>query len=116
MTNAVRNLPRSFQKDAPRVKASAPPVIVESSSDFSRAMRRRRESLGMSGEALDARIGWADRYSAKAENPGTTWGKCIVRFAAMAPFWLAGLNAKLVLMDADQAERLVRDHGQTRRQ
>jgi hypothetical protein len=69
-------------------------------------MRRRREGLGWTGEVLDARIGWADRYTAKCENPGEIWGKTQLRFAQMAPLWLDGLNARLVLVDRKLAEQL----------
>jgi hypothetical protein len=89
-----------------KAKASAPPVLIESAADFAFAMRRRREGLGWTGEILDARIGWADRYTAKCENPGETWGKTQLRFAQMAPLWLDGLNARLVLVDREFAHQL----------
>lgn len=66
--------------------------------------------MGLTGEALDTRIGWADRYSAKAENPGAQWGKRLFRMHAMGEIWLMGVNRALVLMDRDQAESLVRAH------
>lgn len=90
-----------------------PPVIVTSGSEIAAVLRGDRERLGVSGEEMDARIGWADRYCAKAENPDEKWGKRLFFFEPMAEFWLAGLNRTLVLMDRDAAETLIRTHAST---
>lgn len=87
-----------------------PPVIVKSGLDIAAVLRGDRETLGLTGEAMDERIGWADRYTAKCENPDEKWGKKLFRIEPMAEFWLAGLNRTLLIMDTDQAEALVRSH------
>lgn len=88
-----------------------PPVIVSSGTNIAAVLRGDREAFGMSGEELDARIGWADRYTAKAENPDKkSWGKRLIRIEPMADLWMIGLNRALVLMDRTEAERLVREH------
>jgi hypothetical protein len=86
------------------------PVIVKSSDQVATVLRGDREALGLTGEELDARIGWADRYTAKAENPSAKWGKHLIRIEDMAEYWLISLNRSLVLMDRDHAETLVRTH------
>lgn len=87
-----------------------PPVIVTSATDIATTLRGDREALALSGEQLDAIVGWPDRYAAKVENPDHRWGRTLFRIQPMADFWLKGLNRALVLMDAEAAEQLIRDH------
>jgi len=83
------------------------PLIVTSSTDIAAVLRRERERRGWTGEELDAKVGWPDRYAAKAENPGTAWGKTLVRVHGMADLWLQTLDYALVLVDRKEAERMV---------
>lgn len=94
----------------PVIVSRRAPVLITSATDIATALRGDRETLGMSGEDLDAVIGWPDRYSAKVENPRKKWGRTLFRIEPMADYWLKGLNRALVLMDRDQAENLMREH------
>jgi hypothetical protein len=87
-----------------------PPVIVTSALDIAAVLRGDREALGISGEELDGRIGWADRYTAKAENPNAKWGRHLIRVEPCADEWMQALNRSLVLMDRTYAQELVRQH------
>ncbi len=89
---------------------SRPPVIVTSATDIATVLRGDREALGMSGEQLDEVIGWPDRYSAKVENPKRKWGRTLFRIEPMADYWLKGLNRALILVDRDEAERMIQEH------
>lgn len=87
-----------------------PPVIITASTDLAAVLRGDREALGLSGEDLDARIGWSDRYTAKLESGHKSWGRQVFRMERTADEWLLGLNRALVLMDRDEAQRLVLQH------
>lgn len=83
------------------------PVILTSTSDVATLLRGERERRGWTGEELDARVGWPDRYAAKAENPGASWGKSLIRIHGMGDLWLQSLGLAVVLIERKQAERLV---------
>ncbi len=75
-----------------------PPIIISHASYLPTLLRFERIALGMSGEELDWRVGWADRYSAKCESPEKAWGKTVFG-SRCSDEWLAGLGRALVLMD-----------------
>lgn len=85
-----------------------PPVIIESTRDFATALRADREALKLSGESLDALIGWPDRYTAKVESPDEKWGRKALRIDPTAVIWLSALGRSLVIMDTEQAVELCR--------
>lgn len=94
------------------------PVIITSEEGFAALMRARRESLGISQQALDDRIGWADGYSAKVEAPGRAnrdtsgrgYGRRVIwGISALLACWLESLGLALVVMDKNQAEALIAD-------
>lgn len=85
-----------------------PPIVISSAADIPALLRAEREALGMTGEDLDAHIGWCDRYTAKCESPDKKWGKTVFRIERCADDWLAGLGRALVLLDRVQAENLMR--------
>ncbi len=87
-----------------------PPVIITSAVDLAAVLRGDREALGITGEALDDRIGWQERYTAKAENVQKRWGRATFRMGDLCDSWLIGLNRALVLMDRDKAEQFIREH------
>lgn len=87
-----------------------PPVIVTATTDFAAVLRGDREGLGISGEELDSRIGWCDRYTAKLESGHKSWGRQVFRMERTADEWLLGLNRALVLIDRDAAMAMVREH------
>lgn len=87
---------------------SRPSVIITSTIDVAAVLRGDREAAGLTGEVLDEIIGWPDRYTAKAENPNKPWGRTALRMGDLFDVWAKGLNRSLVLMDRDQAERIVR--------
>lgn len=86
------------------------PALVTTTEDAAEWLRAKREALGLSGEALDARVGWPDRYTAKAENPGSRWAKRLIRIADMGELWLQGLDAALIIADRQDALRFVEGH------
>lgn len=87
-----------------------PPVIIAASTDLAAVLRGDREALALSGEDLDGRIGWCDRYTAKLESGHKKWGRRVFFMEPTADEWLLGLNRALVLMDRDEADRLIREH------
>lgn len=98
-----------------RADALAPfaPLIVHSRGDIAGALIARRHALGFTGEDLDERAGWADRYGAKLEQPNRPCGKAgflfdygtevtptgTLRASAMADVWCGSLGVRLVLVD-----------------
>lgn len=85
-----------------------PAVIITSAVDLAVVLRGDREALGLTGEALDDRLGWQERYTAKAENVTKRWGRATFRMGDLCDTWLLGLNRALVLVDRDVAEQLIR--------
>lgn len=86
------------------------PALITNTAEAAEWLRAKREALGLSGEALDARVGWPDRYTSKAENPGLQWAKRLIRIADMGELWLQGLDAALILADREDAMRFVQGH------
>ena len=83
-----------------------PVILVTSATDIATALRRDRErKKKMIGEEFDDYVGWADRYTAKAENPDALWGKTLIRVEMHADLWLQALGYHLVIMDRKEAER-----------
>lgn len=100
----------------PHVRADLPPfqpLAVHSRGQIVDALVGRRHALGWSGEELDARAGWADRYGSKLERPNRPQGRVgfhfdwptevlpsgSIRAAGMADIWLEALGLRLVLLD-----------------
>lgn len=82
-------------------------VIVTSATDIASVLRGERERREWTGEDLDARVGWPDRYAAKAENPEAKWGRRLIRIHGMADLWLQSLDLHLCLVERKQAERMM---------
>lgn len=92
------------------------PTIIRSEEALAAVLRGRRIALGVSQQALDDRIGWADGYCAKVEAPGraghegksrgygrrVAWG-----IAQTLTWWLESLGLVLVVMDRAQAEAII---------
>lgn len=83
------------------------PIKVTSTTDIAAVLRADREALGWTGEQLDVRVGWADRYGAKAENPEAPWGKRLIIVRHMGDYWLEALGRTLLLVDTRQAEEIL---------
>ena len=83
------------------------PVKVTSTTDIAATLRADREALGWSGEQLDLRVGWADRYGAKAENPAAPWGKRLIIVREMGDYWLEALGRSLLLVDSRQVPAIM---------
>lgn len=81
-------------------------AIVTSATDIAAVLRGERERRGWTGEDLDARVGWPDRYAAKAENPEAKWGRRLIRVHSMADLWFQSLDLHLCLVERKEAERL----------
>lgn len=102
------------------MKATEPfaPLIVHSRGDITGALVARREALGLTGEQVDDRAGFSERYTAKLEVPYAPCGKTgfifshpsevlptgSVRASGMSEVWLETLGLRLVLVDAETAE------------
>lgn len=96
------------------------PLLVDDRSGITSALIDRRHALGLTGEDLDERVGWADRYTGKLEAPLTPSGKVgfhfthpvdvlptgTIRSSGMAACWMQALGLRLVLVDAATAERI----------
>jgi hypothetical protein len=82
------------------------PTIITDTVQFADLMRQAREELGVSGEELDHLCGWPERYTAKAENPGTRWGRVAFKLSENTTVWLAALGLELVLVPVEQAQEI----------
>lgn len=82
------------------------PVLVTSAMDAAAVLTLARKAKGWTGEELDARAGWPDRYTSKIENPEKAWGK---RGLQVSPMWEIGaqtLGLVLVVMTREEADKL----------
>lgn len=102
-----------------KVDALAPfqPLELHARGQIIDALTQRRHALGWTGEDLDERAGWADRYAGKLEVPLRPAGRPSFHFAygtivtptgacqptAMGQVWLEALGLRLVLVDAATA-------------
>jgi len=96
------------------------PLEVDDRGSIVGALVQRRRNLGWTGEDLDERAGWADRYGAKLEVPHRPAGKLgfhfdspceflpsgNVRPSGMATVWLHALGLRLVLVDEETARSI----------
>lgn len=96
------------------------PLEVDDRGGIVGALIQRRHALAWTGEDLDERAGWADRYGAKLEVPQRPAGKLgfhfdfpceflpsgNVRPSGMATVWLHALGLRLVLVDEETARSL----------
>lgn len=82
------------------------PVIVKSCTDAAAVLTKARLDRGWSGEELDARAGFPDRYSIKMENPRARWGRRGLHISPMWELWAEALGLCLVIMAKDQAEAM----------
>lgn len=84
------------------------PVQITSESGLIGLLRGRRQALGISQQALDDRLGFADGYVAKLEAPERSYGRRVAwGLSTFLFYWLEGLGLALVVMDKAQAEALV---------
>lgn len=83
------------------------PVSVMGTQDFCDALKRRREAMGISGEALDDVVGLARGHAVKVENGIMPWGKAAFNMTATASWIIQALGLRLVLMDERDAKRLL---------
>lgn len=96
------------------------PLVVSSRGQIVGALISRRHDLGLTGEQMDARINWSDRYSGKIERPNRPEGRPSFRFdfpcevmpwgdirpTGLSDFWLDALGVRLVLVDARTADAI----------
>jgi hypothetical protein len=96
------------------------PLEVDDRGGIVGALIQRRHALAWTGEDLDDRAGWADRYGAKLEVPQRPAGKLgfhfdfpceflpsgNVRPSGMATVWLHALGLRLVLVDEETARSI----------
>lgn len=92
------------------------PVIIRDEDGLCALLRGRRESLGISQQALDDKVGWTDGYTAKVEAPGRAgrdtsgrgYGRRVIwGISHLLAYWLESLGLTLVIMDKAQAEALI---------
>lgn len=74
--------------------------------DAAAELTRLRIDRGWTGEELDARAGWADRYTGKLERPEAPYGKRGLHISDMYEVWLEALGVCLVIMPTDLAAAL----------
>lgn len=105
---------------APDARAPFAPLIVHSRGDITSSLIARRHAIGWTGERLDERAGWADRYGAKLEQNRRPSGKAgflfsfgtevcpsgTLRASAMAEVWMEALGLRLVLVDNATAKAI----------
>lgn len=82
------------------------PVIVRSNMDAAAVLTQIRLERGWTGEELDARAGFSDRYTAKLERPNAPWGKRGLHISPMWEVWAEALGLALVLVTKEQARQL----------
>jgi len=81
-------------------------MIVHDRADITGVLVAARKAKGMTCEAFDHHVGWADRYVAKLEHPETPSGRHGFHISAMADLWLKALGLRLVLMTERQADEI----------
>lgn len=96
------------------------PLIVHERGEIVSALVARRHSLRWTGEDLDERAGWADRYTGKIEKPMRPQGRPsftfdwpaevtpagVIRPTGMGEVWMGALGLRLVLVDAETAKAI----------
>lgn len=89
---------------------SVRPVIIEDEWRLIALLRGRREALGIGQQELDDRLGFPEAYVAKAEASERSYGKRVIwGMSRFLFYWLEALGLRLVLMDAETAQRLAAD-------
>jgi hypothetical protein len=89
------------------------PVIVNSRGDIAGFLADLRRAAGMTGEELDYRAGFSDRYTAKLEQGDKPYGRKgfvvepgKIKVWGMGEVWLEALGARLVIVPAAVAEAI----------
>lgn len=81
-------------------------VRIETDEDLTGALRDRRLDMAMTQEDVEHRVNLAAGHLGKIENGGKTWGKSILRMTPTLLWLLELYGLRLVLMDADTADKL----------
>ena len=96
------------------------PTIVTGNLDLASALWGRRDALMLTAEQVDDLAGFQERYTAKLEQGDQPWGRGSLRVTGstdthpagrvllsfLGGIWLETLGLRLVVMSAEQAERL----------
>lgn len=82
------------------------PRIINLTADFIQAIKEHREALGLTHADVDHLVGWQDAYASKVEGGDRVWGKRPFSMTPNARDLLQGLGLRLVLMPADEAEKI----------
>lgn len=84
------------------------PVIFRDEDALVGLLRGRRQTLGVSQQELDDRIGCPDGYIAKLEAPHRTYGRRAAwGITQTLVWWLESLGLALVVMDKAAADALI---------
>jgi hypothetical protein len=73
--------------------------VVRQPSDLLKAVRARREELGLTHLEMDHRIGLASGHYGKLESAGAAWGRVGFRLTASMANALDALGLELVLVE-----------------
>lgn len=85
------------------VMTDVPTYLIESATDAAAVLTNARVARGWTAEELDDHAGLSDRYTAKLENPRSTWGKMGLHISPMWELWADALGFVLVLMPRERA-------------
>jgi len=82
------------------------PLMVTSETEMQRALKERREELGLTGEALDEIVGLSRGHVTKIENADKPWGKRAFQMTPSMDWLLEALGMALVLVPRVEARGL----------
>jgi len=96
------------------------PLIVHERGQIASVLAARRVAMGMTCEAFDHHVGWADRYVTKLEHSSRPQGRQglhfgwpaeavpggSIRCTGMSELWLQALGLRLVLVDEATAGQI----------
>lgn len=102
---SLEGAPAYYSRHAPRLMQPRP-VVVRSNMDAASVLTQMRLERGWTGEELDARAGFSDRYTGKLERPDAPWGKRGLHISPMWEVWAEALGVCLVVVTKEQARQL----------
>ncbi len=77
---------------------------IDSDEDLARALKSRREQMGVTQEDVEHAVGLTQGHLGKVEHGGKTWGKQVLRMTATLKWLLEYYGLKLMIVDKASAE------------
>lgn len=77
---------------------------IESDEDLARALKVRRNQMGVTQEDVEHAVGLTQGHLGKVEHGGKTWGKQVLRMTATLLWLLEYYGLSLMIVDRQTAE------------